>query len=306
MSSAQKVLVFGATGNIGGATARELLERGWQVRAVTRKPEGEKARQLSNLGAEVVKADMDDRGSLDKAFDGIRKVLSVQNWNTSGIEGEARQGKLVAEAARAAGVDHLVFASGGTGEPDTGIPHFDSKLDVEAHMRRLQLPFTTIRPGPFMELMTDKQFFPAVGTWGVEPKLVGWDTPKPWTAVRDIGRASARIFANPDSWIGREICLIGDVRSLSQCRDLFLEITGKKPFRIPLPTGLMEKMAGSEMFVMWRWIGSWVKEAGADRIWQMVASSRDLVPDLLNVESWLRLKQASQKKAVERHQSRAY
>lgn len=65
MDARDRTLVLGATGNIGGAAARELLRRGWTVRAVMRNPGGEKARALSDLGAEVVRADMDDRASLE-------------------------------------------------------------------------------------------------------------------------------------------------------------------------------------------------------------------------------------------------
>lgn len=107
----KQVLIFGATGNMGGAAARELLARGWQVRAVSRNPQSEKAQALAALGAELVRADMDDRGSLDAAFDGMTRVFSVQNWSTSSVDGEIRQGKLVANAARAAGVTHLAFSS---------------------------------------------------------------------------------------------------------------------------------------------------------------------------------------------------
>lgn len=77
MSEKKSVLVFGATGNVGGATAWELLRRGWHIRAVTRTPESEKARAISALGAEVVQGDMDDRVSLERVFDGMTRVFSV-------------------------------------------------------------------------------------------------------------------------------------------------------------------------------------------------------------------------------------
>jgi uncharacterized protein YbjT (DUF2867 family) len=288
-------VVLGATGNMGGGAARELLHRGWTVRAVTRNPGGEKARALSDLGAEVVRADMDDRASLESAFDGMKRVFSVQNWMTSGVEGEARQGKLVADVARSAGVEHLVYASAGTGETGTGLAHFDSKVEVEAYLRELDLPNTTIRPGPFMELMTQKDFFPALGIWGVAPRVVGWDTPKPWVAVRDIGKAAANAFADPDTWVGRDVNLIGDVKSLAECRDAYRAIVGKTPFRVPLPLFLFGKMAGTELIDMWRWVADWVKESGEDGLWEMVEASRELVPDMHDVESWLKLQVKSEK-----------
>jgi uncharacterized protein YbjT (DUF2867 family) len=294
------VLVFGATGNLGGATARELLLRGWRVRAVTRSPKGKKALALVELGAELIAADMDDRHSLDAAFDGIKQVFSVQNWTTSGTDGEARQGKIVAEAARAAQVEHLVFGSAGTGQAGTNVPHFNSKLEVEAYMRELGLPFTIIRPGPFMELMTQKEFFPSLGVWGAEPKVVGWDTPKPWTAVCDIGKAAANVFSDPSKWIGRNVDVFSDVLSLAQCRVIYTRVVGKKPFGVPIPVALFRKMAGAELVIMWQWIAEWVTEIGPERLCEMREASREVVPDLLDFESWLKHADRGQLRAAQK------
>jgi NAD(P)-dependent dehydrogenase (short-subunit alcohol dehydrogenase family) len=98
----KQVLIFGATGNIGGATTRELIKRGWHVRAVTRTPGSDKAQILARLGAEVVQGDMESHTSLEVVYEGISRALSVQNWVTSGVDGEIRQGKLVADVAHSA------------------------------------------------------------------------------------------------------------------------------------------------------------------------------------------------------------
>src|SRR5690606_7351780 len=97
------IAVLGATGRMGGATARHLLEDGWQVRAITRKPDGPKARALAAAGAQVVKADMEDPAALRKAFEGAQGVFNVQNPMKSGLEAEVRQGRNVADAAADAG-----------------------------------------------------------------------------------------------------------------------------------------------------------------------------------------------------------
>lgn len=289
----KRVLIFGATGNVGGATAREMLKRGWHVRAVTRNPQSEKARALAALGAEVVQGDMDDPASLERVFDGFHRVLSVQNWQISGPEGEVRQGKQVADAAHAAEVEHLVFASAGVGDDHSGVPHFDNKIVIEKYMRALGIPFTVVRPVPFMELMTEREFFPPVGIWGMAPKILGWDTPLPWVAVRDIGIANANIFENPEGWLGREIILCGDVKSLGECRDIYAAVNGKKPFRIPLPRWLFRKMAGDELIIMFEWMKQWIAEQGPQGLQDIREASRAVCPDMLDVESWLRMKRAA-------------
>jgi uncharacterized protein YbjT (DUF2867 family) len=290
MIADKKVLIFGATGNAGGAASRELLQRGWRVRAVTRTPDSDKARALAILGAEVVHGDMNDRASLERNFAGMERVLSVQNWTAIGASGEARQGKLVADAAQAAGVQHLVYVSAGTGDPDTGVPHFESKLEVEAYMRGLGLPFTILRPAPFMELLTEKEFYPALGVWGAKIKILGWDAPIPWVAVHDLGIAIAKFFEHPETWVGQDVSLFGDIRTMRECRQTFMRVLGKKPFRIPLPLGLFQKMAGEEFVLMWRWLAGIVSERGPQYLNQILEESRRINPDLLDMESWLEMK----------------
>ncbi|MFN2235783.1 MAG: NmrA/HSCARG family protein [Anaerolineales bacterium] len=286
----KSVLIFGATGNIGGAATRELLKRNWQVRAVTRTPNSEKAHILAELGAEVVQADMEDRNILEKVFDGMKRVLSVQNWTTSGVEGEMRQGKLVADVAHSVGVRHLVYVSAGNGDRGTGIPHFENKIEVEDYMRELRLPFTIIRPTPFMELMTEKEFYPAMATWGVEPKIVGWDLPIPWVSVYDLGQAVANAFDDPEKWIGKDVPMCGDIKTLGENQAIFTAIDGRKPSRIPLPIRLFEKMAGDEFVAMWKWMDEWIGQEGTPGLQQIMEQSHEMVPEMLDMESWLRKK----------------
>lgn len=286
MGKEKQALVFGATGHVGGAAARELLRRGWQVYAVSRTPTSKKAQALAALGAEVKQADMEDRASLKAVLEGQNRVLSVQNWTTSGVEGEIRQGKLVADVAAEAGVEHLVYLSAGIGEPGTGVPHFESKIEVENHMRQLRLPFTILRPGPFMELLTAKEFYPALTAWGVMPKVTGWDTPLPWAAVPDIGTAVANMFEDPETWIGRDLkTLISDIKSLRECQAVFVEMTGKKPLRLPLPNSLFKRLAGAEFITMWQWLVDWVD---TEQLQSYVPDSREACPQPLDVASWLR------------------
>ena len=290
MSYTKQVLVLGATGNMGGAAARELLKRDWHVRVVTRNPGSDEALALTNLGAEIFQADMDDRDSLITAFEGYKRVFSVQNWTTSGVAGEVRQGKLVADVAQAAGIEHLVYGSAGTGIQHSGIPHFDSKIEVEAHMRELGIPLSIVRPMPFMELLSEKEFYPAMAAWGVYPEILGWDTPLPWVAVRDLGIAIANIFDAPENWLDCDVNICSDVKTLEQCRSIFTAIDGKKPFRVPLPPWLFGKLAEDEFVQMWKWMVDYLAELGHQGLLDIVENSRDVCPELLDMESWLKMR----------------
>ena len=106
------ILVTGATGNQGGATARHLLAGGWHVRALVRDATTPAAAALAATGAELVRGDLDDRASIDAAVRGAHGLYSVQSANPN----EIAQGKTIADAAQAAGVQHLVYSSVGGAE----------------------------------------------------------------------------------------------------------------------------------------------------------------------------------------------
>ena len=102
--SADVIAVCGATGRQGGAATRSLLRAGWKVRALTRRPDKGKARPVAELGAEVVRADMNDPASLRAVFAGAHGVYSVQNGLKSGFDHEVTQGRNVADAQAKLGV----------------------------------------------------------------------------------------------------------------------------------------------------------------------------------------------------------
>src|SRR5215216_3722844 len=145
------IVVAGATGKQGGAVARSLLDRGFQVRALTRNPQKPEAQALADHGAEVVQGDMEDRSSMERALEGAYGIFSVQNFWESGYDREVQQGKMVADAAKAAGVEHFVYSSVGSAHRQTGIPHFESKWEIEEHVRQIGLPYTILRPTAFMQ-----------------------------------------------------------------------------------------------------------------------------------------------------------
>ncbi|PRX48537.1 uncharacterized protein YbjT (DUF2867 family) [Prauserella shujinwangii] len=280
MGTARIATVTGATGRQGGAVARHLLADGWHVRALTRHPGGDAARRLAALGAEVVAADLADPATLRPAFRAAHGVYSVQNPMLCGIAGEIAQGTNVADAAAEAGVRHLVYASAGTGEPGTGVGSWESKLAVCEHIEQLGLPCTVLRPMAFLELMTDRRFFPPVSTWYLMPKLMGEDRPLGWIGTDDIGAVAAKVFADPDRFAGAELPLLADVRTIGECRALWHEVTGRAPRRFPMPVRLFERVAGTDLTTMWRWLRTADLEFDPE-------PTRRLLPAARTVRDWL-------------------
>lgn len=276
------IVVCGATGRQGGAVARHLLADGWTVRGLTRSAGSDKARRVADQGVEMVEADMGDRASLDRAMTGAYGVYSVQNPMISGFPAEVEQGTNVADAAKAAGVRHVVYGSAGIGAA-TGVPSWDTKVAVTEHLRSLGLPLTVLRPEAFMELMTDKAYYPQVGVWHVMPKLMGGGRVVPWLAVDDLGAIAARVFADPERFIGADIPVASDLKTIDECRSIWVEVAGSRPKSFPMPVWLFERVAGhagKDLPVMWRWLrtGSVPEDTGP---------TRDIHPGALTVREWL-------------------
>jgi hypothetical protein len=108
----------------------------------------------------------------------------------------------------------------------------------------------------FLELMTDKDFYPAVAVWHVMPKLAGDRTLIPWLAVDDLGAVAARVFADPASFVGAELPLAGEFHSIAELRRIWATVKGRSPRRFPMPVWLFERFVGTDLTTMWRWLAA--------------------------------------------------
>jgi uncharacterized protein YbjT (DUF2867 family) len=276
------IVVTGATGLQGGAVTRHLLKDGWHVRALTRNASSAQAQALAALGAEVVQGDMGEIASLRPIFAGAYGVYSVQNPFIGGPEAEVRQGINVADVARESGVQHLLYGSAGISGTSTGIPSWETKRRVEQHMRSPGLPLTILRPMTFMELMTEKKFFPAMTTWQCMPLLMGATRPLVWICTDDLGAIAARAFAAPQEFIGKDLTLASDVQSLEQCRAIYGEVMGRQPPRFPMPVWLFKRFGfvGQDLTTMWSWLRTGALDLDT-------TATRAIHPQALTVRAWL-------------------
>ncbi len=273
------VAVVGATGRQGSSVVRHLLHGGWQVRALTRRPDRPAARRLAAQGADVVHVDTEQPETLVAAFVDADGVFNVQNPMTSSHKAELRQGQNVADAAARAGVGHVVYGAAGVGDQPTGVPSWDAKLTIAARFREHGLPLTVLKPMAFMELMSDRGFYPPLAMWGLMPKLAGADTPIGWLSCDDVGAIAAAAFADPDRWTGATLSLASDVRSIAECRDIWREVRGRRPRGVALPTWLFERMAGTDLTTMWRWLGD-------NPLSPDTARTREILPSAVSVRDW--------------------
>ena len=274
------IAVTGATGQQGRAVAKKLLEDGWKIRALTRDPNKPAAQELKSLGVEILPGDMDNRAELDAAFEGAYGVFSVQNfWLPNvGFEGEVRQGKAVADAAKTAGVQHLVYSSVGSAHRGLGQKHFESKWIIEQYIHGLDIPYTILRPVAFMENYNWSRAPILNGAFigmGVRPEK-GLQL----IAVEDIGVFAALVFANRNQYLGRTLELAGDELTELQIADTFTKVIGRT-VTLNLPTREGGRQPDEEMIAMFNFFNGQGYDAD-------IPALRKLHPGLLNLEQYLR------------------
>lgn len=271
--------VVGATGQQGGATARALLARGARVRALTRNPDGDAGRDLRDAGAEVVAADIEDPASLRRAFAGAGGVFAMTTFDgPRGTDGEVEHGRVLGDAAVAAGVPHVVYSSVGGAERHSGVPHFESKRRVEEHLEGLDLRVSLVRPTFFMDNFAG--FMPPSvedGTLVLRMPLPG-DVPLQMVAVDDIGTVTAAVLVDPDRLEGGAIEIAGDELTGERIAAAHGEHAGLPARYEALPVDVLDDPDAHAMF-------AWFARLPAYRA--DFPGTRALAPDVLTLAAWL-------------------
>lgn len=229
MSQKKNIVVFGATGAQGGGLAHAILNdpnSEFRVRAVTRDPESDKAKELAAIGAEVVKADVDDPTSVRKALEGAYGAYFVTFfWAHFSPEKEMAEAKIYANAAKAAGLKHVIWStledvrkyvpldddSMPTLRGKYKVPHFDGKGESDQYFIDAGVPVT---------FMLASWYFDNLISFGAGPKrgqdgklsitFAMGDKKMAGIAAGDIGKCAYGIFKKGEETIGKRIGVAGD------------------------------------------------------------------------------------------------
>jgi uncharacterized protein YbjT (DUF2867 family) len=279
MAQELTVVVTGSTGKQGGAVAQALLERGHKVRAVTRDPHSSQAKSLAGAGATLVVVSLEDTAALAKALEGATSLFAMTTPFGGGTESETRQGVAAADTAKAAGV-HLVFTSVGSANRQTGIPHFDSKYQVEKHIAKIGVRATILAPVYFMENLS---FAKEQLAKGVYPSALPPTRTVAQVAVADIGAVAVRVLEEPGRFAGKRFDLAGDELTGNDVVAILSRVTGRPLTYYQLPLEVIRQGMGEDGARMYAWM---------DRVGYTVdrAALRREFPDVAfhDFESWLK------------------
>jgi len=240
-------LVVGATGNVGGAVCEALRGQDKRVRALVRETsDPERVRRLEELGAEVVRGELRDPGSLGRACDGMATVVSgattIASLGMDPIGAVDRDGQLsLVDAARGAHVGHFIYVSY-TRHVDTDDPLTQAKRAVEERLRASGMAFTILRPSYFMEMWLG----PPLG-WelaaGRARVLGSGEQRVSWISARDVVAAIVACVDNQNAY-GQTIELGGpEAVSPLDVTQLADSITGHEIEVEHVPVEVLEQQA---------------------------------------------------------------
>jgi uncharacterized protein YbjT (DUF2867 family) len=235
MTGKKIIAVVGATGAQGGSLVRAImsdLNGGFTARAITRDVNSEKAKQLAQLGAEIVAANVDDVGSLKRAFEGAYGAFCVTFfWEHFSPEKEMTHAKAMAEAAKDASIEHVIWST----LEDTRkwvplsdnrmptlmgrykVPHLDAKGEANSYFTELGLPVTLLHTSFYWDNLIHFGMGPKKGPDGkLAFTLPMGDKRLPGMAAEDIGKCAYGIFKREREFIGKTVGIVGEHLTGSQ------------------------------------------------------------------------------------------
>ena len=263
-----RALVTGATGFVGSAVARALVNAGWQVRVLVRS--GSDRGNLQGLAVEIAVGDLADRASLDRAIADCAALFHVaadyrlgardpaQLYRTN-VEGT----RSILHAARDAGVHRVVYTSsvatiglpadGSPGEEQTPV----ALTDMIGHYKRSKYlaeelvrdpaqtdvpvvivnPSTPVGPGDVKPTPTGQTVLDAAA--GRMPAYV--DTGLNIVHVDDV--AAGHLLAFHHGRVGERYILGGQDMTLREMLAQIAQLVGRKPPRIRLPLAALLPVA---------------------------------------------------------------
>lgn len=248
----KKVLVSGATGKQGGALARVLIERGHEVRALTRDPEKPEAEALRGLGIDVVRGDFEDSATIRTALAGMDVFFLVATPYEQGPDVETQEAIAAVDAAKDAGIGYLVYSSVANADQRTGIPHFESKRRVEEHLAQVGVRHAVVAPVWFMENLLGPWMLPDLVQGKVALPMAP-DRQLQMIGLQEVARFSAEVIEAPDRFAGRRFDIASDEIPVGDLADVISHAARKKLAYEEVPKQQAREALGDDGVRMYEW-----------------------------------------------------
>ena len=306
MSEQKIIAVTGATGAQGGGLVRAILadpSGQFKPRAITRHPNRPPAKALANAGAEVVKANVDDPASLRRAFEGAYGAFCVTFfWEHFSPEKEYSEAGYMAEAAKQAGVQHVIWSTLDdtrrfipldddrmpTLQGKYKVPHFDAKGEADALFTKAGVPTTFLLTSFYWENFI---FFGAGPRRGADGKLAlvmpMSDKKLPGIAADDIGKSVVGILKRGREFIGKTVGIAGEHLSGAELAAAMTRVLGETVIYQDVPPEVYRgfDFPGADdmgnMFQFKRDFNDYYRGA------RSVEFTRSLNPELQTFDQWL-------------------
>lgn len=306
MADKKIIAVMGATGAQGGGLARAILadnESEFSLRAITRKPDSDRARGLADAGAEVVVADMDDQNSLEKAFAGVYGAFCITNfWEHFSAKKEGEQATAMARATKRAGVEHVIWSTLEdtrlsiplddnrlpTLQGEYKVPHFDGKGAVDHVFESEAAPTTFLLAAFYWENFIYFGMGPRKGEDGNMVLAMPLGGVKlPGIAAEDIGKCAYGVFRRGTDMVGQRVGIAGEILSGPEMAAKFTTALGQRVnfYDVPFDDYRSLGFPGAEdLGNMFQYQAILGEKFLASRDPDL---SRSLNPGLLSFDSWL-------------------
>jgi len=306
MANKKIIAVVGATGAQGGGLVRAILsDKGGEfaARAITRNPNSDKAKVLAAAGAEVVQGDVDDAASLRKAFQGAHGAFCVTFfWEHFSPEKELEEAKSMAEAAKAAGLKHVIWSSledtrekvplsdnrMPTLKGKYKVPHLDAKGEADQFFLKSGVPATILRTSFYWENFISFGMGPKKGPDGkLAITFPMGDAKLPGIAVEDIGRCALGIFKQGAALAGKTVGIAGEHLTGAQMAEMFSKALGQPVDYNSIPPEVYRGFdfpGADDLGNMFQYKRDFNADYCAGR---PLDFSRSLNPQLLTFDAWL-------------------
>lgn len=251
MENAKTVFVTGITGNQGSAAAKHLIERGHKLIGLTRNANSENSNFWKAKGVTIIQGNLNNPSSyqtvLNKA-DAVFLVQSLQKKDT-----EIKEGKGFIDVVNNNKETHLVYSSVLGSDLNTGVPHFDSKWELEQYIKSKELNCTVLRPASFYEnhlhpqvsknILKGKYMSPLIKT--CKQQMIGVD---------DIGKIAAKVITNPDTYKGKTLSIATDEQQIGEIPQLFSKVMNKPVKYSKLPSIITRLAMGKDLYKMFKYM----------------------------------------------------